>query len=184
MTANTFTILQRLGHYKMRPANNLNLLMDSSRGAIAGEGAAFFLLSGKQGEKNYAKIEGIDTIYKPDPARITSDISAFIQRNGKRKEDIDIVLLGLNGDPANDRIYSEVRNELFKETPQAWFKHLSGEYQTVSSFGLWLAAKILKNGTVPEPVLLEGSKPGNIRNILIYNHYRNLDHSLMLVSAL
>jgi hypothetical protein len=42
---------------------------------------------------------------------------------------------------------------------------------------------ILNNGQVPEPVRLEGVAPGKPGNILIYNHYRNLDHSLMLVSS-
>ena len=85
--------------------------------------------------------------------------------------------------PSNDQVYNDVRNQLFMKKPQAWFKHLCGEYQTASSFGLWLAAMILKNGQVPETVLLDGTPPIKLRNILIYNHYRNLDHSLMLVSS-
>jgi 3-oxoacyl-(acyl-carrier-protein) synthase len=183
MTPNTFTILQRLGHYKQKPVNNLDLLKDDSRGAIAGEGAAFFLLSANPGTKNYAKIEALDTFYKPQKDEIPSHISAFLEKSGKNSEDIDLVLLGISGDPANDKVYDLIRKELFKMNSQAWFKHLCGEYQTASSFGLWLAAMILKNGRVPDVVRLEGEPSGNPKNILIYNHYRNLDHSLMLVSS-
>jgi 3-oxoacyl-(acyl-carrier-protein) synthase len=183
MTPNTFAILQRLGHYKRKRVNNLGLLKDHSRGAIAGEGAAFFLLSANPGAKNYAKIEALDTFYKPDKDKIPAHISAFLERSGRKIDEIDMVLIGMSGDPANDKVYDDVRTHLFREKPQAWFKHLCGEYQTASSFGLWLAAMILKNGQVPETVRLEGVTPGKLRNILIYNHYRNLDHSLMLVSS-
>jgi 3-oxoacyl-(acyl-carrier-protein) synthase len=183
MTLNTFAILQRLGQTKRKPVNNLGLLNDHSRGAIAGEGAAFFLLSANPGAKNYAKIEALDTFYKPDKDKIPAHISAFLERSGNKIDEIDLVIIGMSGDPANDKVYDDVRTHLFREKPQAWFKHLCGEYQTASSFGLWLAAMILKNGQVPETVRLEGVTPGKLRNILIYNHYRNLDHSLMLVSS-
>ncbi|HZX61656.1 MAG TPA: beta-ketoacyl synthase N-terminal-like domain-containing protein [Bacteroidales bacterium] len=183
MTPNTFTILQRLGHYKMKPVNNLGLLNDHTRGAIAGEGAAFFLLSANPGTKNYAKIEALDTFYKPISDSIPAHITEFLERSGKRIDEIDLVLMGISGDPANDKVYGDVRNHLFREKPQAWFKHLCGEYQTASSFGLWLAAMILKTGQVPETVRMEGATPGKPGNILIYNHYRNLDHSLILVSS-
>jgi 3-oxoacyl-[acyl-carrier-protein] synthase II len=183
MTPNTFAILQRLGHYKKKPVNNLDLLKIHSRGAIAGEGAAFFLLSVNPGVKNYAKIEAMDTFYKPVKDSIPDHISAFLERSGKRIDEIDLILMGINGDPANDEVYSDVRGFLFEEKPKAWFKHLCGEYQTASSFGLWLAAMILNTGRVPEAIRLEGVAPGKPGNILIYNHYRNLDHSLMLVSS-
>jgi 3-oxoacyl-(acyl-carrier-protein) synthase len=183
MTPNTFTILQRLGHYKQKPVNNLDLLKTHSRGTIAGEGAAFFLLSANPGTKNYGKIEALDTFYKPDRNKLPEHISAFLERSGKKMDDIDLVILGMSGDPANDEVYEDVRKHLFREKSQAWFKHLCGEYQTASSFGLWLAAMILKNGKLPESVRLEGTTPGKFGNILIYNHYRNIDHSLMLVSS-
>jgi hypothetical protein len=80
-------------------------------------------------------------------------------------------------------VYNDLMKHLFKKNSLGWYKHLCGEYLTASSFGLWLAAMILKNEHVPETVLLEGKKPVNPRNIIIYNHYRNIDHSLMLVTT-
>jgi 3-oxoacyl-[acyl-carrier-protein] synthase II len=181
ITPNTLTILQRLGHYKRKPVNTMNVLKDVSRGAIAGEGAAFFLVSSEPGRKNYAKLEAPDTFYKPEKGSIPSHIEAFLKRSGRKPEDIGLVILGMSGDPANDAVYDDV-NHLFLGTPRAWFKHLCGEYQTSSSFALWLASMILKNGQVPETVRREGALPVIAGDILIYNHYRNLDHSLMLVS--
>jgi 3-oxoacyl-(acyl-carrier-protein) synthase len=183
MTPNTFKILQRLGQYKQNPVNNMNLLKDHSRGTIAGEGAAFFMLSANPGPKNYAKIKALDTFYKPEAEKIPEHINSFLERSGHKIDDLDLVLLGVNGDFSNDQVYNDIRNGLFRNTPQAWFKHLCGEYHTVSSFGLWLAAMMLKNMKVPEIVLLPGEVPEKIQNVLLYNHYRNLDHSLILVSS-
>ena len=163
MTPNTFKILQRLGHYKKGPVNNMDLLKDHSRGTIAGEGAAFFLLSANPGLKNYAKIEALDTFYKPEPEKIPGRITSFLEQSGQKIDDIDLVLLGLNGDISNDKVYEGIRNDLFRNTPQAWFKHLCGEYHTVSAFGLWLAAMMLKNMKVPESVRLPGAVPEKLK---------------------
>ncbi|MCX6244185.1 MAG: beta-ketoacyl synthase N-terminal-like domain-containing protein [Bacteroidetes bacterium] len=184
MTANTFTILQRLGQYKQKPVNNLNIFREPSRGAIAGEGAAFFFVANKPGGKNYARIEDLDTIYRPDKGSIPSRMLQFLERNGKNQNDIDLVIPGVNGDPANDKVYDEVMHNLFQDKAQAAYKHLCGEYETASAFGLWLAAMILKTGQVPAPARLPGIIPGTVRNILLYNHYHDLDHSLMLVSSI
>ena len=183
MTPNTFLILQRLGHYRQLPVNNMNLVNSRSRGTIAGEGAAFFLVSADPGVKNYAKIESVDTLFQPKAERIPEYISSFLERSGRRLKDIDFVLMGINGDTQNDKVYDPLRNSLFRENSQGWFKHLCGEYQTVSAFGLWLAAMILRNQEIPDSICLDKTPPKNLRNILIYNHYRNLDHSLILVSS-
>jgi 3-oxoacyl-(acyl-carrier-protein) synthase len=183
ITSNTFKILQRLGYYKRNVVNNLNLLKDNSRGTIAGEGASFFLLSSHAGVKNYARIEGVETFYKPEPEKISENITSFLDRSGHTINEIDLVLLGINGDNSNDKVYNDIRNNLLRDIPQGWYKHLCGEYHTASSFGLWLAAMILKNRIVPDIIRLEGPTSLIPRNILIYNHYRNIDHSLMLISS-
>jgi 3-oxoacyl-[acyl-carrier-protein] synthase II len=183
ITPNTFKILQRFGQYKQNPVNNLNLLKDHSRGTIAGEGAAFFLLSANASVKNYARIEAIDTFYRPQPEKIAEHITTFLDRSGRNINEIDLVLLGVNGDTSNDKVYDIIKKDLIREKPLGWYKHLCGEYHTVSSFGLWMAAMMLRNGHVPETVFLEARTPMAPRNILIYNHYGNLDHSLMLVTS-
>jgi 3-oxoacyl-[acyl-carrier-protein] synthase II len=175
--------LQRLGQYKREPVGNLHLFRQKTRGAIAGEGAAFFFIASKPGEKNYARIDDLDTFYNPEKEDILPRIYSFIERNGKTIQDIDLVVNGINGDPSNDRVYAESINKLFPGLPTLAYKHLCGEYQTASAFGLWLAALILKTGQVPEPVRLPGKIPGLVRNILLYNHYQGMDHSLILVSS-
>jgi hypothetical protein len=78
------------------------------------------------------------------------------------------------------RIYEELETVL-GHRPSGVYKHLCGEYPTSTAFALWLATNILKNGKVPAimhaPVV---SGPGKI---LIYNHYKNIHHSVYLLSS-
>ena len=52
LTDRSFTIMNRMGHWKRKPVNNLRLYQDKTRGSIAGEGAAFFFLSQREDGKH------------------------------------------------------------------------------------------------------------------------------------
>jgi 3-oxoacyl-[acyl-carrier-protein] synthase II len=182
MTPNTFTILQRLGHWKREAISNLLLTDSKSKGTIAGEGAAFFLLGNEDEGNSYAKINSVATIYKPAGTdEIETGISRFLKGAGLDPKDMDLILFGINGDTKSDDIYRHLQQNYFKHGAFAHFKHLCGEYFTASSFGLWLAAKIIKQQHVPEAVKLNSFPDKPVKNILIYNHYRNINHSLMLI---
>ena len=96
-------------------------------------------------------------------------------------KDIDLLILGNNGDVNFDTYYSLLCETLFKTTPKAHYKHLSGEFDTASAFGFWLAAKIIKTQTVPEVVKSNSFKCADVKTILIYNQYRGENHSLVLL---
>lgn len=181
MTDASFTILTRLGLYKRKPVSNLSLFADESKGTIGGEGAAFFLLSNKTTKSSLAELNGVKTFYRPaDNAAIELQINNFLAQHSFKIEDIDLVITGRNGDIKNDAVYGQVSSSMFANKPLANYKHLCGEYPTSSSFALWLAANCIKNGEVPAIITNENVQP---KKILIYNHYQNIYHSLMLVSA-
>lgn len=58
-------ILNRMGLYKQGPVSNLELYKTNSKGTIAGEGSAFFMLASEASATDYAKLEGLHTFYKP-----------------------------------------------------------------------------------------------------------------------
>jgi 3-oxoacyl-[acyl-carrier-protein] synthase II len=183
LTTNSFTIMNRLGHWKRKPVSNLKLFGDRSRGTIAGEGSAFFLLASGPGQHPYARIKGMDTFNFPESNEATRiRIRKFLSSMDVSPGDVDLVILGKNGDPAFDAAYDETQTELFPGKAAAFFKHLSGEYHTAGSFALWLSAMILKNQVVPPVVSMNDIQPGRLNNILVYNNYRNINHSLFLVS--
>ena len=184
LTSNSFTITNRLGFWKKQPVDNLRLFDDKSKGSLAGEGIAFFVLSQQKTEKTVTALKSVGTFYKPENiAETEQKLSSFVQKTVGGFGNIDLILLGRNGDPSGDEIYDSLKSRLFSQVPCAFFKHLCGEYDTSSSFALYLASMILKEQKVPD-VLLSGNKTNReIQNVLVYNHLRNVNHSMFLISS-
>ena len=184
ITDASFTILSRLGLYRRQAVSNLSLYKNRSKGTIGGEGAVFFLLTDKALPDNLAEICGTHVFYRPVSAvEIEIKIIAFLAQHELLIDDIDLVITGKNGDGKNDKVYTRLCETIFSNSSLANYKHLSGEYPTSSAFALWLASNIIKKEEVPT-VIREGAvKNGPPKKILIYNHYLEIYHSLMLVSA-
>jgi 3-oxoacyl-[acyl-carrier-protein] synthase II len=178
----SFGITNRFRLFKQSISSNFDLFSTHSKGSIAGEGAAFFLLNNQPSEKNYAALEGMHTFYKPgDNEETKENIQLFLNEQSISTDDIDIVLCGRNGDIEGDRIYDHLSDTMFNQASVIPYKHLCGEYPTSTGFALWLAAGIVKNGFMPH--VFPNPEKKDIRRILIYNHYQMIHHSLMLVSA-
>jgi len=184
MIDTSFKVLTRLGLYRRGEVSNLSLFKDHQKGSIGGEGAAFFVLSNKPEENNLAELSSLATFYNPDiHADVSPYLEAFLAKQDLSVADIDLVITGKNGDIANDAPYNQLKSGLFKNTPCANYKHLSGEYPTSSSFALWLAANIIHREKVPGVLLEDETVVAPPKKVLIYNRYQNKYHSLMLVSA-
>jgi 3-oxoacyl-(acyl-carrier-protein) synthase len=182
MTSNHRHITGKTGFWKKEIISNLDLIKTKTKGSLAGEGAAFFLLNKEKAANSYCKINALSTFYKPTGKdEVLEKIDLFLKDQQIKFSDIDIVLLGLNGDVVSDEIYYDL-TERNKENNFAYFKHLCGEYHTASAFSLWLAANILKNQTVPEVAKYGIFSVSAINNLLIYNHYAGDQHSLILLS--
>jgi 3-oxoacyl-[acyl-carrier-protein] synthase II len=177
----SFKVLTRLGLYRRQPVSNLSLFDTEAKGTINGEGAAFFLLTDKPSPGNLAELTGIKIFYQPD--NIEHDIRSFLEEHSLKPEDIDLVITGRNGDIKNDAVYKALDSGIFKDNAIANYKHLCGEYPVSSSFALWLASNIIKKGTVPDVVFERKTNDLRPKKTLIYNHYFNKYHSLMLLSA-
>lgn len=184
ITDYSHAILSRMGIYRNGDFSSLDLLKEG-KGTAGGEGAAFFTLAREQSENDMARLDGLTTFYKPAGLEeINEQINTFLASQTLIPGDIDLVITGMNGDAANDEVYTKVLAQHFPANRHARYKHLCGEYPTSSSFALWLATVTVKNKQLPE--MLSGqqistSKP--IKRILVYNHYKNTHHSLLLVSA-
>ena len=181
ITDASHTILSRFGLYKKEPISNADLFASHSKGTIAGEGAAFFLLSNQASATDYAALDAVYTFYKPTTAETEEHINAFLKQQAMEAAEIDLVIFGYNGDSKTDAVYNTLRETIFAGTAATTYKQLCGEYPTSTAFALWMAASIIKNRSLP--VSLGGSTDEKINRILICNHYENIHHSLMLVSA-
>ena len=182
ITDYSHAILSRFGLYKNEAIGNDNLLTTISKGTIAGEGAAFFVLSRQPSTNDLAVLEALHTFYKPaNKNEVEQQIAAFLQGQSLTADDIDVVITGKNGDVQGDAVYQALENNLFKANAVAHYKQLCGEYPTSTAFALWLAANVIKEGRVP--AIVSKASPAEIKRVLVYNHYENIHHSLMLVSA-
>jgi len=183
MSLNHLMVTRRSGLWKTEIINNLELRKSMSPGAVAGEGSGYFMISASPVPGTYARITGVETIYKPsDFAFIKEKTIGFLQSNGLNLSDIDLIMVGVNGDDRWDGIYDAFTSNIFPGRPVSWFKHLCGEYHTATSFALWATANILKRQMYPPVMQLNDLQPLKIENILIYNQFRNINHSMILVS--
>ena len=184
MTLIHLNIIRRLKYWKTEPVSNLSLLDYSSPGALAGEGAAFFVAGRERNENTYCSIRRVDTIYKPESiSSVEERISESLKNAGLVPSDIDLLIMGYNGDRQFDEIYNTIYADFFPGKPVAWFKHLCGEYYTAMGVALWLGANILKRQVVPAGVKFNDIPVSRLGNIVIYNQYRNESHSLILLSS-
>ncbi|GAB2693590.1 beta-ketoacyl synthase chain length factor [Mucilaginibacter koreensis] len=182
LTDISFDILSRFGLYRRQPIDNLSLIQHSGQGTIAGEGTAFFTLTHQATEENAAELQGLDTFYtQAKPEDIAAHIQAFLTKQEVDLNDIDLVLLGNNGDIQNDEVYPHLQQTLFNNTSVAGYKHLCGEYPTAISFALWLGSCVIKYGQVPDVLVVQPPLPSPPKSVLIYNHYQHQYHTLILL---
>ena len=180
VTETSFKILQRLGAIKKENAGS-KFKSTGTVGTIAGEGSAFFLLNRNKDESSIAKIAAINSFSNPEnEGEIHSHIQKFVSDH--KISDGDLILYGFNGDVKGDNIYRKVADKLFEKNPSAYYKHLCGEYHTSTAFAMWLAVLALKNRQVPGYILLNNQQTvGEVKRIMIFNHYKGREFSLILL---
>lgn len=172
MTPHFFDFFNKLNYWKKS---------SSEAGAFSGESAGAFILST---EKDKVEIAGIDILYSPDEDALTSSISNMCSNAGISVESIEAVMVGENTNSYNDKIYSEFCDNVFPNLPILWWKHIFGESFTSSALGLYVSDYILRTGNVPSNLIRRGHVNGiPLKNILIYNHFQNKEHSLILLKS-
>lgn len=182
MTENNFLLYERLGKWKKEKVASSRLLHHQSAGTIAGEGAVFFVAGRHPGENDYAVLNDVRTLYNPEhPGMVTDEIQHLLKSYDMSTDDLSMILWGFNGDEKGDAFFGRIKNNLPRNIASGYFKHLCGEYQTSSSFALWLAAMMLKSETVPHYVFTENPIHIQPEKLLICNHYEN-NFSLIMIT--
>ena len=179
ITNTSFEIMNRLGHFKDSEKVTLENFYISGKGSVAGEGAAFFLLSTSPTENSYAKIISTETFSFCDPIEIVTAAKAMLVANNI--DHLDVLLQGNNGDTEDDKIFNDFAESIQMSERKLNFKHLCGEYATASAFALTIAAELLKNENTAEKFGYTLIKKPTA--ILIHNQSKGIHHSLTLLAA-
>jgi len=183
--SNEFTGFQKLdGQIKSDNINNIDLYASKTSGTIISESAAFFSITSKKTPESFTELKDVEIINSMAASELNAKIENFLERNNIKITEIDAVILGKNGDSRFDHYYDTLQNGMFSEKCQLGFKHLVGDNNSVSSYALFLASKILKENKIPEIFKLNTLNCDNPRNILIYNQYLGKNHGLILIQSL
>jgi len=181
ITQENYLLKQNIGLYKKKPFPNLNMIKSNSTGSIAGEGASFFLLSDQLTDNNLAELMGVwITPSKLNNSEIADWIKFSIANVGLKPGDIDVIVSGFNGDIKTDRIYKDILVSGFSSSTHAYYKHLCGEYDAATAFGLWFSVMAVSNNCIPVHSLLSDKKR-DYNKVLLYNQHDAKYHSLTLL---
>ncbi len=176
----SFRLMVRSGCAKERMGDDI--LNSATGGAVAGEGATFFVLSDASSGGSLARIDDLEIISRCQGFDLLkARIESFLSRNGLSVEEIDLLVTGKNGDARFSGIYDQV-GQLFAGSITAAFKHLVGEYDTSSAFGTFLASKIIQENRVPDAARMNGVLKGHISRALVFNYAKNRDFTFTLLS--
>jgi len=170
------------GWYRKNVHTEADFYAGNSEGAVAGEGAAMFLV-GKNPAGAVAQVKAVSMLHSSDPDTVSQHMATFLHKYLPPGETIDTLLSGENGDTRFARYYKDCEAALNGDPTILRFKHLSGEYATATATAVWLAAGMLQTQRVPQHMIKKAGTISACKNLLIYNQHKNLQHSWMLLSA-
>ncbi|MEH6763903.1 MAG: beta-ketoacyl synthase N-terminal-like domain-containing protein [Aequorivita antarctica] len=179
--AHTTKVHRTINHIKPEAVTISEILNSKTEGAVFSEGANFFVVSNEKKESCYAELVAVETFNTLKKEKVSETIESFLEENNLKATDINVVVFGNNGDVDFDEFYGQLSEGIFNKTQQVFYKHLVGENNTISAFGVWLACKIFKTQSIPEIVKINEIKTSEVKTVLCYNQYRGQNHSLLLL---
>lgn len=185
MTIDYFNMLGKIGYWKNEKSEMQNLSSSKSKGSFSGECSVSLILDKEQKQTSICQIKAVELLYKPSIEELKNCVSNILKSNNLKLSDIDAIVTGINGDIDNDNIYHVFNSNICPDVCQIWYKHLFGESLSSSALASYIAAMFLKNNYIPDFMIYD-KKENNEKccNILIYNHFKNIDHSIILMSKI
>jgi len=171
------------GSYKKEEISNKHLYEANSPGCLVGEGAAMFVVN-SQASSSIAKVTAISTLHSTDIELVKQQLKTILQNNLEAGTEIDLLLSGENGDNRTLPYYTACETLLVDDTAVVRYKHMVGDFATAAALGLWYACHMLQKQDVPLQMFKTKSTKTVYRNMLIYNNFKGLQHSFILVSVL
>ena len=182
ISASNFNIDLLAGWFKKEIVDAGALYTSGTPGSIAGEGAAMFLVS-LNPEGAMARVTAMELLHTEDAGVVARTLHSFLEKNGKPGEPPDVFISGENGDIRNQACLEAVEAMLPADAAIARYKHVVGDYATVSAVALWLGTFILQQQAIPAVLVKKSGNLSTISRMLLYNNYKNFQHSFLLLES-
>ncbi len=172
LTDTSYQILKRLAYYNRSTAAEI---------IPAGEGSAFFTLSNKIGLSTKAELRSVECVSFTTVDEVRDRLSKML--SSANINSLDLVLSGRTdrGEPSSKPL--GIYRDFATSAKVAEYKKFCGEFPTASAFGMHLAATILKSQIIPAQISIDPIAGKPINNILVHNNFKDVHHSLILLSA-
>lgn len=170
------------GSFKKEESTSETLLNSNTSGTVCGEGAVMFAVEAERSVDSVAEIVDVEQISYASEDKLKEKLSRFLEKNQLDYADIDTLILGYSGDNRNDHWYKWFQDVLFVGSDVYTYKNLTGDYPTASAFATWMAAQLLSGRKMPGQTLREKRSGGNVEKVLVYNHYKGVQHGFILLS--
>lgn len=183
LTPEYYFIKDKIGYWK-KNFDSKRALWDQEEllGTIGGEGAAFFLLSN---EPKQATLRLRQVSSRNEPADPLQVVANLLEKSNEPWSGIDLLVLGSNGDREDEGVYTCILGAFDDALPVMAFKHLCGEYETAGGFALWMLHQWSQGMDLPDSVWWrQGAKQEKPKKILYYNHYRGINHNVLLLEVM
>jgi 3-oxoacyl-(acyl-carrier-protein) synthase len=184
MTPTYFKMLGKIGYWKEGQFDEKTLRRHDSIGSFSGSCSVNLLLSDTANDETMCAIQSIDLLFKPSQQQLQEALQQRLAQLNISIEDISAVVMGLSGDQANDEVCLNFARQNCPDTPVVWYKHIFGESYCASAFGVYTAAVMLQRQNIPAHLMYSTPQTAiKPKYILVYNHFQNKDHSLILLSS-
>ena len=183
MTPAYFEMLGKIGYWRNDDISPDALRASDRQGSFSGSCSLNMLLTSQRDGNTLCAIRDMRMLYQPSDNEMRNILEEMLNHAGITLSDVDAVVMGISGDNDNDLVCKDFHQKFCPNIPIVWYKHLFGESFCASAFGLYAGAVCLHRGRIPEHLLYHSAlEIQNPRNILVFNHFKNKDQSLTLLS--
>ncbi len=182
ITEENYNLKGSLGKWKSAGENNLDFLVSKTPGTIPGEGATFMVVShdAKDAELN---LRGLEVFYSlKNEQSLLQRIKSFLDQHNFNIQDLDTILLSIDGDTHNDAVFESIMVEELAHANICYYKHMCGSYDSDGAFALWVASRFINSNSIPDYAFVRDSNRIT-NNVLIVRQNFNKNFSLVLVEG-
>ncbi len=180
ITEENYNLKESLGKWKSADENNLEFLTSKTEGTIPGEGATFMVVSNdaKDAELNLIGLEVFYSLKKDQS--LLQRITSFLDQHNFRIQDLDTILLSIDGDQRNYTNYESIMGEELAHVNICYYKHMCGSYDSDGAFAVWIASQFINSNSIPDYAFVRDTNR-KTNNVLIVRQNLNKNFSFVLV---